>query len=86
MTAPEFKGVGHRKVLTINQAPEHLCLLCEDDLRQTGAFDFELEVETDGEISFQGNRDLHRILSGLRQAARKGDLSYLPGLAIGAYR
>jgi hypothetical protein len=86
LNAPEFQGVGHRKVLTIARAPEFLCSLCEKDLADTGCFDFESEIQADGNISFDGNKVLHSILSSLRIKSQKGEASSLPGLAMGAYR
>lgn len=86
LNAPEFQGVGHRKVLTIARAPEFVCSLCENDLRESGCFDFESEIDADGNISFDGNRVLHSILFSLRQRSVKGLSSDIPGLAMGAYR
>ena len=87
LNSPEFRSVGHRKVLTISKAPEHLCLLCETDLQEAGAFDFKGNLDSSkgpNELAFRANQVLHSMITSMRQNGP--GKTPIPGLKYGAYR
>ena len=87
LNSPEFSSVGHRKVLTVGHAPEWLCLLCETDLQEAGAFDFKGNLDASkgpDELSFRSNQVLHSMIASMRKIG--SGKHPIPGLKYGAYR
>ena len=74
-------------MLTIGKAPEWLCLLCETDIQEAGAFDFKGNLDPSkgpNELAFRANQVLHSMIATMR---RRGAGNHpIPGLKYGAYR
>ena len=96
LKAPEFRD-HHRKVLTVGQAPEFICGLCEHDLLEIGVLDMDalrdpsqsngMEIlgkdATEGhDLTFQGNQRLHGLI---REIANNPDKYRKMLPAIGRY-
>jgi hypothetical protein len=99
LKAPEFRDK-HRKVLTVNQAPHRICLLCEDDLLRIGVLDMDALTDTKQDTLISVRQLVNNPLEGddltfhgnqvyhalISQVIENGKHSLRPHLRVGDYR